>query len=305
MKGQTKIILIFVVTFAYFFLFGSIPTIQDGPTDVYEQAAREQNTERIVLPFFAVIALPSYVLLGELAFTLLPAIFLFVILLFLFKLFKLFNLSYYFIPAFFLLHLKSMTFIPQFSRDALFFVLTTIYLYYFALIFEKKKRSTLYLFTLTLIVVLMYLTKAIGIVFVIVTIFFFLKEFAWTRINGFLSVSIFNPFEAFTNGITQVVNVTQNVWLVFLSPLFIPFLAATILNKSVNGLIWFLVLIVSSYGVLQMGHNPSVGFRYVFPLFSIGLFYIALWVKHSTKRAIFIALLLVLSLVSGLSPIYF
>ncbi len=294
-----------MATFAYLFLFSSLPNIQDAPTDVYEQAVREGDVERIVLPVFVVIAFPSYFLLGEFAFTLVPFVFLLIILLFLFKTFKEFNLSYYFIPAFFIIHLKSMQFIPQFSRDGLFFVLTAIYLYYFALVFEKKKTSKVYLITLLLIVVTMYLTKAIGMVFVVVTIFFLLKRFGWNKINGFLSAAILNPFNAFTSGVTQVINVTQNIWLVFVSPIFIPFLGVVVLNKSVNGLIWFFVLLASSYGALQLGHNPSTVFRYIFPLMGVGLFYIALWAKHSTKRAVFVAVLLVLSLVLGVSPIYF
>jgi len=305
LKDRNKTILIFIVTFVYFFLFASLPTIQDGSTDVYEQAVRDQNPDRIILPLFVIIGFSSYFLLGELAFVLLPAVFLLIILFFLFKTFKKFKLSYYFIPAFFLIHLKSMQFVPQFSRDGLFFVLTAIYLYYFALIFEKKKTSKVYLFTLLLIVVLMYLTKAIGMVFVVVTIFFFLKQFGWNKINGFLSTSILNPFEAFNGALTKVVNVTQNVWLVFVSPLYVPFLASVLLNKSINGLIWFLVLLVSSYGVLQLGHHPSTAFRYVFPLMGMGLFYIALWVKQSSKRAVFVGVLLVLTLVLEVSPIYF
>jgi len=305
LKEQTKTILIFMVTFAYFFLFSLLPTIQDSATDIYEQAVRENNPERIVLPLFVIIAFSSYFLLGELAFVLLPGVFLLIILFFLFKTFKKFNLSYYFIPAFFLIHLKSVQFIPQFSRDGLFFVLTAIYLYYFTLIFEGKKTNKIYLSVIILIVVLMYLTKAIGMVFVVVTVFFFLKKFAWNKINGFLSVSIFNPFDAFNSGVTRVVNVTENIWLIFVSPLFAAFFVSVILNKSVNGLTWFLVLIASSYGALQLGHHPSVVYRYVFPLMGIGLFYIALWTKQRIKRAVFVALILVLSLFTGLSPIYF
>ncbi len=305
MNEQTKTILIFIATFAYFFLFSSIPGIQDSTTDVYEKAVIDGNPERIVLPLFVFVAFPSYFLLGELAFVLLPVAFLLIILFFLFKTFKQFNLSYYLIPAFFLIHLKAVQFIPQFNRDGLFFVLTMIYLYYFALVFENKKTSKIYLALIVLIVVLMYLTKAIGMVFVVVTIFFFLKKFAWNKINGFLSVSIFNPFNAFSSGVTQVVNVTQNIWLIFVSPLFLPFFTSVILNKNINGLVWFLVLLASSYGALQLGHNPSTVYRYVFPLMGIGLFYVALWVKQSTKRGVFVALALVVSLVTGLSPIYF
>lgn len=300
-----KIIIIFIATLSYFFLFASLPTVQDGATDVYEQAVRDNNPERIFLPLFVIVGFSSYFLMGELAFFLVPMIFLLIILFFLFKTFQEFNLSYYLIPVFFLIHLKAIQFIPQFSRDGLFFVLTSIYLYYFVLIFEKKKRLNIYLVILVLVVVLMYFTKAIGIVFVIVTVFFFLKNFVWNKINGFLALSIFNPLDAFKNGFTQVVNVTQNVWLMFVSPLFVPFFVSVILNKSINGLIWFFILIISSYGILQMGHGPSTVYRYVFPLMGIGLFYVALWVKHKTKRAIFVALLIVLSLVSGVSPIYF
>lgn len=305
MKSQTKTIVIFLVTFFYFFLFSSLPNIQDSATDIYEQAVRDNNPERIVLPLFGVIAFPSYFLLGELAFTVVPLVFLLIILFFLFKTFKEFNLSYYFIPAFFIIHLKSMQFVPQFSRDGLFFVLTAIYLYYFVLVFEKKKTSMVYLAIIILIVVLMYLTKAIGMVFVAVTFFFLLKRFGWNKINGFLSVAILNPFNAFTSGLGQVINFTQNVWLVFVSPIFVPFFTAVVLNKSFNGLIWFFVLVVSSYGALQLGHSPRLVFRYVFPLMGIGLFYVALWTKHSVKRAVFVAVLLVLSLVLGVSPIYF
>ncbi len=289
----------------YFVLFSSIPGIQDGTTDIYEQAVRDNNPERIVLPLFVVIAFPSYFLLGELAFFLVPIVFLVIILFFLFKTFKEFGLSYYFIPAFFLIHLKAVQFIPQFSRDGLLFVLTTIYLYYFALVFEKKKTHWTYLSIIILMAILMYLTKALGMVFVVVTGFFFLKEFGWNKINGFLSLSIFDPFNAFKDGIANIINVTQNIWLVLVSPLFVPFFVTGILNKSVNGLIWFFVLLLSSYGALQLGHHPSTVYRYVFPLMSFGLFYIALWVKQKSKRAIFVAVLVVLALVSGVSPIYF
>ncbi len=305
MKPKKKSIIIFIATFSYFFLFASIPGIQDGTTDVYEKAVRENNPERIVLPLFVIIAFPSYFLLGELAFILLPVAFLLIILFFLFKTFKEFNLSYYFIPAFFLIHLKAVQFIPQFSRDGLFFVLTMIYLYYFVLIFEKKKTAKTYLAILILVVVLMYLTKAIGMVFVAVTVFFFFKKFAWNKINGFLSLSFFDPYNAFRDGISQVINVTQNVWLIFVSPLFVPFFASVILNKSINGLIWFFVFLLSSYGALQLGHHPSTVYRYVFPLMGIALFYIALWVKQKSKRAVLVGVLLVLSLVLGVSPIYF
>jgi len=298
-------IIIFIATFTYFFLFASLPNVQDGTTDVYEKAVRENNPERIVLPLFVVIAFPSYFLFGELAFVLLPAVFLLIILFFLFKTFKEFNLSYYLIPAFFLIHLKAVQFIPQFSRDGLFFVLTAIYLYYFALVFEKKKTAKIYLAIIILLAILMYLTKALGMVFVVVTMFFFVKKFAWNKINGFLGLSIFDPFNAFKDGVTQVINITQNIWLVFVSPLFVPFFVGVVLNKSINGLIWFFVLLLSSYGALQLGHHPSTVYRYVFPLMAVGLFYIALWVKQRNKRAVFIAFLLVLSLVTGLSPIYF
>jgi len=294
-----------MATFAYFFLFASIPNIQDGTTDVFEQAVKENNPERIVLPLFVVIAFSSYFLIGELAFFLLPAVFLLIILFFLFKTFKEFNLSYYLIPAFFLIHLKAVQFIPQFNRDGLFFVLTAIYLYYFVLIFEKKKTPMIYLAVLILIVILMYLTKAIGMVFVVVTVFFFLKKFAWNKINGFLSLSIFDPFNAFKDGIIKVINITQNVWLVLVSPLFVPFFVTVILNKNINGLTWFFVLLFSSYGALQLGPHPSTVYRYVFPLMGMGLFYIALWIKQKSKRAVFVAVLLILSLVSGISPIYF
>ncbi len=305
MKEQTKAILLFVATFVYIFLFSSLPNIQDGTTDVYEKAVIENDPERVVLPLFVVVAFPSYALLGELAFIVLPAIFLLIILFFLFKTFKKFNLSYYFIPAFFIIHLKSMQFIPQFSRDGLFFVLTAIYIYYFALVFENKKTKLVFVLVLVMATVLMYLTKAIGMVFVVATLFFLLKKFGWNKINGFLSASILNPVSAFQSGIREVVNVTQNVWLVFVSPIFFPFLGAVVLNKSVNGLIWFFVLLASSYGALQLGHHPSTVFRYIFPLMGVGLFYIALWAKHSVKRAVFIAVLLTLSLISGVSPIYF
>lgn len=278
MNEQEKSAVVFSF-FLFIFVIANLGNFFDVTTPIYIQAVREQNPGAFVMPLLYYLGSPVYFLLGDGAFSFLALMFLVCTIYFMLKFFEEFGLEKWLILLTFGIFSRWVPVANFFNRDNLMLALASAFSFYlFRFMYKKDARA---LGFQAVIVFLMLLTKAVGVVFLVI----FLVEilvFYRKRLDFFPLVLPFG--EHYSNLVGGIVFLPLVTVAGLASTLANPFFGLNIfgfLHKRESLLQLFIVLItVLSVGVLAaQGHDIGRILRYTVPFIPLNLFCVAYSLK--------------------------